>query len=378
MIELLFLLLPVAAAYGYVMGKNSAKNLAHEQNRKITSEYSKGLKFLLDREEDQGLEHLIQLLEVSADSVEHYLTLATLFRKRGELDRAIKIHELLIEQPNLETELVKSCRLELAQDYVMAGLLDSAESNLVVLVKAGFADAREPIIQLYSQTRDWEKGINMYEAYSDLFVDKNSCSAIANFYCEAALESNDVLLLDKATKLTHQAIRPLYELGLDAFNRQDNVKAIYYWRKLLSEYPQIAPLIINDLQTCYKSLNIALEYYELIEELLPSSGVTIKIKHCQGLIEAGETATAIEFLTDSLKREPSIRGFSYLLQLLSTKNVKIQDVLGEIDHLVTSYIATKPDYQCHKCGFTSHKLYWLCPSCKTWESVVPNRGLDGY
>ncbi|MDK1286192.1 lipopolysaccharide assembly protein LapB [Pseudoalteromonas umbrosa] len=378
MIELLFLLLPVAAAYGYVMGKNSAKNLAHEQNRKITSEYSKGLKFLLDREEDQGLEHLIQLLEVSADSVEHYLTLATLFRKRGELDRAIKIHELLIEQPNLDIELVKSCRLELAKDYIMAGLLDGAESNLVVLVKAGFEDALEPMIQLYSQTRDWQKGVNMYEAYSDLFSDKASCAAIANFYCEVAIESKDIKFFEQATKLNHQAIRPLYELGLDAHGRQDNVKAIYYWRKLTSEFPQIAPLIINDLQTCYESLNISEEFYGLVGELLPNAGVTIKIKHCQGLVESGKVTEAIVFLTDSLKREPSIRGFSYLLQLLSAKNVRIQDVLEEIDNLVTSYISTKPDYQCNKCGFTSHKLYWLCPSCKTWESVVPSRGLDGY
>ena len=135
MIELLFLLLPVAAAYGYVMGKNSAKNQAHEQSRQITSQYSKGLKFLLDREEDQGLEHLIQLLEVSADSVEHYLTLATLFRKRGELDRAIKIHELLLNQPNLSDVNTESCRLELAKDYILAGLLDSAEEHLIVLVK---------------------------------------------------------------------------------------------------------------------------------------------------------------------------------------------------------------------------------------------------
>ena len=89
MIELLFLLLPVAAAYGYVMGKNSAKNQALLANRKITSQYNKGLKFLLEREEAQGLEHLIEILEVSAESVEHYLTLASLFRKRGELDRAI-------------------------------------------------------------------------------------------------------------------------------------------------------------------------------------------------------------------------------------------------------------------------------------------------
>jgi lipopolysaccharide biosynthesis regulator YciM len=104
MIEMLFLLLPVAAAYGYVMGKNNANNEAQQHNREIIDEYSKSLKFLLDREEDQGLERLISLLEVSANSVEHYLTLATLFRRRGELDRAIKVHELLLKQSSLSLE----------------------------------------------------------------------------------------------------------------------------------------------------------------------------------------------------------------------------------------------------------------------------------
>ena len=106
---------------------------------------------------------------MSADSVDHYLTLASLFRKRGELDRAIKIHELLLKQPNLDAEVVKSCRLELAQDYILAGLLDSAEEHLVILVKAGFEEALDPILNLYSQTRDWRKGVHMFEAHPALF-----------------------------------------------------------------------------------------------------------------------------------------------------------------------------------------------------------------
>ncbi|WP_419147972.1 lipopolysaccharide assembly protein LapB [Pseudoalteromonas 'SMAR'] len=378
MIELLFLLLPVAAAYGYVMGKNSAKNQALEQNRKITSEYSKGLKFLLDREEDQGLEHLIKLLEVSADSVDHYLTLASLFRKRGELDRAIKIHELLLKQPNLDAEVVKSCRLELAQDYILAGLLDSAEEHLVILVKAGFEEALDPILNLYSQTRDWRKGVHMFEAHPALFKKSSHCATIANFYCEAGNQEANPSLFDKATALAHETVRPLYEMGQDAFKQDDYVKCIYYWRKLVSQFVHMAPLVLEDLEYCYVQLNIHEQFYELIAELLERGGVLIRIKHCQGLVKQGHIEQAIEFLTDSLKREPSIRGFSYLLQLISGKNAKIEHVLQEIDKLVTSYIATKPNYQCNHCGFTSHTMYWLCPSCKHWESLAPSRGLDGF
>lgn len=378
MIELLFLLLPVAAAYGYVMGKNSAKNQALEQSRQITSEYSKGLKFLLDREEDQGLEHLTKLLEVSADSVDHYLTLASLFRKRGELDRAIKIHELLLKQPNLDEEVVKSCRLELAQDYILAGLLDSAEEHLVILVKLGFREALDPILNLYSQTRDWRKGMHMYEAHSELFKKNSHCATIANFYCEAAVLENNPSLFEKATSLAHETVRPLYEMGKDAYKHDDYVKCIYYWRKLVSQFVFMAPLVLEELESCYVKLNIHEQFFELVSELLEKGGVLIRIKFCQGMVRQGKISEAVEFLTDSLKREPSIRGFSYLLQLISGKDAKIDHVLQEIDKLVKSYIATKPNYQCGHCGFTSHTMYWLCPSCKHWESLAPSRGLDGY
>lgn len=378
MIELLFLLLPVAAGYGWIMGKNSAKNQAHQLNRQITSEYSKGLKFLLDREEDQGLEHLINLLEVAADSVEHYSTLATMFRRRGELDRAIKIHELLLKHPSLNEQQAATSRLELAEDYIMAGLLDGAEEHLVWLVKANHSDALEPILNLYSQTREWEKGINMFEAHSDLFSKPQHFKAIANFYCEAALIENDPQIMRKAISLNQKAIRPLYELGKSAFAKEDYVKAIYYWRELICNFTFFAPLFIDDLAHSYEQLNLTHQFHELLLQLLDKGGVLIKIKHCQALLEQGHIDQAIKFLTDSLKRHPTIRGFSFLLQLLAKQNNDIKDVLDQIDKLVTSYIATKPDFQCQHCGFTSHTIYWVCPSCKHWETIVPSRGIDGF
>ncbi|MDC9511749.1 lipopolysaccharide assembly protein LapB [Pseudoalteromonas sp. CST5] len=378
MIELLFLLLPVAAGYGWIMGKNSAKNQAHQLNRQITSEYSKGLKFLLDREEDQGLEHLINLLEVAADSVDHYSTLATMFRRRGELDRAIKIHELLLKHPSLNEQQAAASRLELAEDYIMAGLLDGAEEHLVWLVKAGHEQALDPIITLYSQTREWEKGINMFEAHSELFVKEQHFKAIANFYSEAALSENKPQLMNKAISLNYKAVRPLYELGLSAYTSEDYVKAIYYWRELVCQFTLFAPLFIDQLAHSYKQLNLTHQFHDLLCDLLDKGGVLIKIKHCQALLEQGNTKQAFEFLTDSLKRQPTIRGFSFLLQLMGDKNPDTKEVLDEIDKLVTSYIATKPDFQCQHCGFTSHTIYWNCPSCKHWETIVPSRGLDGF
>lgn len=377
MLELLFLLLPVAAGYGWVMGKNSAKNQADVQNRKITSEYSKGLKFLLDREDDQGLEHLIKLLEVSADSVDHYLTLATLFRKRGELDRAIKIHELLLTHPSLNQKQLASSRLELAQDYILAGLLDSAEEHLKSLLADKYQPVVSPLLNLYSQTREWHKGINAFETHSELFTPQQLIT-VANFYCEKALKENNKEIISPALALEKKAVRPLFELGMRAYEKEDYVKAIYYWRELVSKFTAFAPLVIDKLAHSYQHLNLTPQFEQLLAQVIEKSGVLVHIRYCQSLIKQNKTEQALEFLTKSLKKHPNIRGFRYLLQLLAQQNQQLQDALNPVDKLITSYIETKSDFQCQHCGFHSHKHYWLCPSCKHWESIQPSRGLDGF
>lgn len=378
MIELLFLLLPVAAGYGYIMGKNNAKSQVQKQSREIINEYSKGLKFLLDREEDQGLEHLIELLEVTADSVEHYLTLAAMFRRRGELDRAIKIHELLLKQDALDQKDKDIINFELAQDYIMAGLLDSAEEKLLALIHSNNPNAVAKLILIYQQTNDWEKGITLYNNNAKIFSTTQLKAAVAHFYCERANEQNKIADVKKVSNIDTRVVRPLFELGHCAYLNDDYVKAINYWRDLLKQSPKHAPLFLEQLKHCYQSLSLEQQYFELLESQLNNSGVLLKIHYCQSLLVHNKKKQAIDFLTLSLKRQPNIRGFSYLLELLSGQGDQTLHTLEHINELVQSYIATKSEYQCKHCGFESHTMYWFCPSCKHWESVIPNHGLDGF
>lgn len=378
MVELLFLLLPVAAAYGYVMGKNNANNEAHQQNREIINEYSKGLKFLLDREEDQGLEHLISLLEVSANSVEHYLTLATLFRRRGELDRAIKVHELLLKHEALSLEQKKNVLLELAQDYMMAGLLDRAEDNLVYLLSLEDRNALCQLMMLYLQSHDWQKGIALFEKKQSYFESSQLKKMVANFYCEDAIVKSDMSLLEHHNELTHDLVRPKYLLGESAFEKKDYLNAIKYWGSLLDKNTKFAPLFIDRLAESYCALNLQKNYFEHLSQLLHGDSVLIKVHYCKGLIDQGKVEQARSFITQALRKQPNIRGFSYLLSLLAEQSSDGKSVLNEINTLVQDYIATKPIYQCNHCGFKSKKMYWFCPSCKHVESLEPVSGVDGY
>ncbi|WP_372769625.1 lipopolysaccharide assembly protein LapB [Pseudoalteromonas sp.] len=378
MIELLFLLLPVAAAYGYVMGKNNANNEAQQQNQQIINEYSKGLKFLLDREEDQGLEHLISLLEISANSVEHYLTLATLFRRRGELDRAIKVHELLLKHNSLSLEQKKHVLYELAQDYMMAGLLDRAEDNLVYLYSLEDDNALCQLMLLYLQSHDWDKGIALFELKHIDFKSSQLKKTIANFYCEKALLERNFKQLDEISDLTQDLVRPKYMLGENAFNEGDYLQAIKYWGSLLDKNTAFAPIFLDKLELSYEKLNLQKNYFSHLLKHLKNDNVLIKIHYCKNLMAQGKVDEAINYITQVLRKQPNIRGFSFLLTLMSEQSQDIKVVLTEINKLVQDYIATKALYQCNHCGFTSKKLYWFCPSCKHVESLVPLNGVDGF
>lgn len=378
MIELLFLLLPVAAAYGYVMGKNNASNEAQQHNQEIINEYSKGLKFLLDREEDQGLEHLISLLEISANSVEHYLTLATLFRRRGELDRAIKVHELLLKHDALSLEQKKHVLYELAQDYMMAGLLDRAEDNLVYLYSLEDKNALCQLMMLYLQSHDWDKGIELFQAKESDFYNSQLKKTVANFYCEKALLENKFSQLDAITELTQDLVRPKFILGENAFKERDYLQAIKYWGSLLDKNSAFSPIFLDKLEICYEKLNLQKNYFSHLSKHLKSDNVLIKIHYCKSLMKQGKHDEAINYIKQVLRKQPNIRGFSFLLTLMSEQSQDIKLVLTEVNKLVQDYIATKALYQCNHCGFTSKKLYWFCPSCKHVESIVPLNGVDGF
>lgn len=378
MIELLFLLLPVAAGYGYIMGKNNAKSQARIESREIISEYSKGLRFLLEREEDQGLQHLIELLEVSADSVEHYLTLATMFRRRGELDRAIKIHELLLKQSNLPKSERNKILYELAHDYISAGMLDKAEHHLLKLVDTGDVKSLSNLLSLYQQTHEWSKGMSLYHQFPKLITTRQLKTTIANFFCEQAILENDPELIKHVINLDDKIVRPLYELGAQAFEQNDFLKALNYWGDLLHSAPHFAPMFLDKLKVCYQELGLQEQFEALLKKALSSSSVLVKIYYCQSLVNRGAFSKAKEFLTASLIKQPNIRGFSYLIELLAHEKEETKDVLTQINTLVQNYIATKTAYQCQHCGFSSNTLYWFCPSCKHWESMTPNQGVDGF
>lgn len=135
MLEILFLLLPIAAGYGWYMGRRSLRQNQYHQRKKLSRDYFTGLNYLLSNESDKAVDLFISLLDVDDETIDTHMSLGALFRKRGEVDRSIRIHQNLIARPSLTTEQRDAAMMELGKDYMAAGFYDRAEEIFLALIK---------------------------------------------------------------------------------------------------------------------------------------------------------------------------------------------------------------------------------------------------
>lgn len=209
MLQLLLLLLPLAAVSGWFFGyrhrKSSEDNL---ENNFISPEYFLGLNFLINEQPDKAVDVFVRMLEVNTDTVETHLALGNLFRRRGEVDRAIRIHQNLIARPQLDETQRMQAIFELAQDYLRAGVLDRAEKLFLELIKKGgeVSASLNSLINIYQQQKDWYQAISTAKKLEKL-SSVNMNTPIAHLYCELANQTRTKGLHDKAHSYLKDALR---------------------------------------------------------------------------------------------------------------------------------------------------------------------------
>ncbi|MBZ9610966.1 tetratricopeptide repeat protein [Rheinheimera maricola] len=377
MLELLFLLLPVAAAYGWFMGRNSVKHKELKGRANITRNLSSGLNFLLTDQEDKAIEQLLELLDIEAATIETYLALANLFRRKGDWDKAIRIHEKL-HQLKLPKPQAQQIQFELAKDYFSAGLYDRAEKLLVNLVKSpALAEAAlKQLFSIFIATHEWHKA-QQYSSAVDNTESRSLRIAQANMQIEAlkpqAQQTPDALL--QLAEHYPAAIRPKYELAQWAISRQQPELAKSALLYIVQHKPQWSAEILPMLQQCGLADD---EWYQLLSQLANKQhNISAIVLLARWLAEHGSDTAAEQFLLDKLKQQPGIRLFQQLLQIRQQQSAPAAEVLSSVEELVNAYLEKKSLYSCRNCGFKTRKHYWLCPSCQQWESVEPIRGIDG-
>lgn len=377
MLELLFLLLPVAAAYGWFMGRNSVKHTELKGRASITRNLSSGLNFLLTDQEDKAIEQLLELLDIEAATIETYLALANLFRRKGDWDKAIRIHEKL-HQLKIPKPQAQQIQFELAKDYFSAGLYDRAEKLLVPLVKSAALGeiALKQLFSIFVATHEWVKA-SQYGTAVEQTTSQSLRLAMANMQTEA-LKQQSELTVKSLTELTERfpkAIRPKFELAKLALAENNTALARSALIYIVEHKPQWSADILPMLQQCDMPSDA---WYQLLSALANKhQNISAVVLLAAWICEHGSATAAEQFLLDKLTQQPSIRLFQQLLQIRQQQSAPAAEVLSSVKELVNAYLAKKSLYSCRNCGFKTRQHYWLCPSCQHWETVEPIAGIDG-
>lgn len=388
MLELLFLLLPVAAAYGWYMGRRSAQQDKQQEANRLSREYVDGVNFLLSNQQDKAVELFLDMLKEDSGTVEAHLTLGNLFRSRGEVDRAIRIHQSLMESASLSYEQRLLAIQQLGRDYMAAGLYDRAEDMFSQLIEeTDFRiGALQQLLLIHQATSEWQKAIEVAERLVKLGKDKHK-GEIAHFYCELALQalSSDALdramqLLKKGESAQPQSARVSIMMGRILMEQGEYAKAADRLKSVLEQDKELVSETLAMLETCYQRLEQPEEWARFLERCVDENTGAAAELYLADILEQQQGPEAAQlYINRQLQRHPTMRVFHRLIDfhLHEAEDGRAKESLMILRDMVGEQIRTKPRYRCHKCGFTAHALYWHCPSCRTWSSVKPIRGLDG-
>jgi lipopolysaccharide biosynthesis regulator YciM len=346
----------------------------------LSSEYYKGLNYLLNDEQDKALDIFVKLIETDWDTIDTHFALGKIFRKNGEIDKAIKIHQGLMSRPSLPDKYRSSVLLELGYDYLGAGWFDRAEGMFkeVLIHDPESEKALQNLILIYQQEKDWYKAIATAENLFKVSPAKTG-PMISQYYCELADISSakgDVSQVarnaKKALGYDSASVRASILLADMAMSTGDYKQAKNLLQQIEQQDAEFIPLIMDKLIECYHRQNETeslLEYLDQLEkrhETLPllESHARV-IEHYKG------TNAAINYVMDKLRKHPTLQGMS---QLLSYKDADNNGEAAMMHGLITAVDVIQQGqsaYQCKQCGFKTNTLYWLCPGCQNWSSVKP-------
>ncbi|WP_370052112.1 lipopolysaccharide assembly protein LapB [Neptunomonas sp.] len=387
------LLLMLAIAIGWFLGRWSKQKQRYRpasQETGLNRDYFQGLNFLLSDQPNEAIESFIRTLEINSDTLPAHLALARLFRKKGDVERAIKMHQNLLARPDLSREDQLRVHMALALDYDSIGLLDRSEHLLVDVLKEPLPDATRiraltKLIKLYEKEQEWDSAL---QATQRLGKDQNEVikKSAAHYACELAEQSYQQHNTKQAmahlkTALSYDAncVRASLMMA-EIFSSQQQWKmAISRLRQIETQDRYFVSEALPYLKSCYQSLNKLSDYEQYLRDCLshtPSASIILALTELvfmqQGAIAAGL------FLTQELKHRPSIKGFNRLIDLhLEYGSASAKESLQTLKSLTSALEESKPQYQCYQCGYAAKQLAWHCPSCKNWSSIRPIQGLEG-
>ncbi|HTP61267.1 MAG TPA: lipopolysaccharide assembly protein LapB [Burkholderiales bacterium] len=381
--------LPIFFGLGWLAARVDIKHLVKD-SRALPTSYFKGLNFLLNEQPDKAIEAFIEVVKVDPETVELHFALGSLFRRRGEYDRAIRMHQHLLERADLGAEQRAAALFELGQDYLKAGILDRAEAVFQKLAGgsphaaagASAGEARRFLLEIFQQEKEWDKATAMARQL-EKETGQSRAKEMSHFLCEQAAGETthsrpDTArrLLEAALEANRKSVRASLQLGdlEKAYGSLD--RAIAHWKRIESQNPAYLALVAQRLLNAHREAGKLEEGLTLLTGYLehyPSLDLLDAV--FQSTLEAKGPEVAYKLVRDELRRNPTLLGLDRLLeaQIVGTTNSDRRRDLELVRNLVHSHTRRLARYRCENCGFKARQFYWMCPACGGWETYPPRR-----
>ncbi|MFB9242329.1 lipopolysaccharide assembly protein LapB [Massilia antarctica] len=373
--------IPLFFALGWIAARVDIQQLLSE-SRTLPRGYFRGLNFLLNEQPDKAIDAFIDIVKLDPETVEMHFALGNLFRRRGEIERAIRVHQNLLSRPDLPAEEQAHGQYELGMDYLKAGLLDRAEETFNLLLETSYgAQARRALLEIYQREKEWPRAIE-----AALGLQESGAGArqkeIAQFYCELAqdalvhMHTDDAMaLLDKALQADRKNVRATLLTGDAQLVKGDAEGALVTWRRVEQQSVPHVALVAQRLMDGYRKVGRPQEGVNLLRSYLAeASSIDLIEVVFKAVIELDGVDAAKQLMIEELRRNPTLLGLDKLLEArLMDAPADVWEELSMVKNLVRGYTQKLARYQCSHCGFKARQFYWQCPGCSRWETYPPRR-----
>jgi lipopolysaccharide biosynthesis regulator YciM len=368
--------LPLAFALGWLASRLDLRQLRLE-NRQTPKAYFKGLNHLLNEQQDQAIDAFIEAVQHDPDTSELHFALGNLFRRRGEYERAVRVHQHLLSRDDLSDAERDRAQHALALDYLKAGLLDRAESALQHLEGTGYqTQAHLALLSIYERSRDWPKAFDIARKLNDS-GQGSFANRMAHYLCEQAdaLDpSQDTAhieaLLQQAQQVAPQAARPRMALARLYEQTQRHAQALACLSELAHIHPGALPLLAMPLAQLAMHLHQESQALTLLESAYAQFASLDVLQAIIALHQSRGDQDAQQWYERHLQREPSLVAATQWLARAPIDNASVQPLVQRALER-----AAKPlqRYRCAACGFEATQHFWQCPGCQAWDSYPPRR-----
>lgn len=386
MTEWTWLLAPTALAVGWWLGRRGNAPPTPDAGGPFATRYFQGLNYVLNEQPDKAIEIFCKMMEVDNETLETHYALGNLFRRRGEVDRAIRIHQNLIARPNLDQRQRALALLELGLDYMRAGLFDRAEHLFKELVelRLHLRPAQENLLAIYEQEKDWRNAIEVARQLQR-HTPQDIHIVIAQYHCELAEHavrenhaSEAITHINQAFAADPDCVRASLLLGGIEAQAGRWKAALKAYNRVVQQDIDYLPEVLTPIQTGYRALHNPEGLYAFLDTLLDRyDGVSPVLLMTDLIAERDGEAAAAAFIAEQTRTKPSLRGIARFVELrLPHASDELRESLATVRQLTQGLLASRPTYACSHCGFRARALHWHCPGCQSWATIKPFRGIQ--